>query len=914
METDYQNYVESLSGVSSDDDDMSTVDSSDETSEEPTPSPSLNTRTRNLAQMLYDRERSGFFSGTSRAGQKQQLPYDRVPNRLKLYLKDVIASNVMEGHIFMGLTACGQYMLSHRVVCNDSSSLNHYSFNMGYKYTLYFWIFQPFKKLRYFFTRRLFDDHVVDNIKTVSMTQWKNAGKQILVVHGAATEESEDSYITYVKVPKLGCLECKKLNDDGPYSFYNAHCLNCHLTVHTKYSSTETDPGFQPKINLLCPERILIISNGFMHMLRIDVDTPAVSTSSYLNQQSLVLPYPQQSLPLSQSQCFLLPRTLGASEDDRGSVAFPGSGSEAESGNEQSVVARIIADFSDIETEQTQRTGQSNNSNNNNNNNNEVQTNSICCSPRSYEKLVFTPNCSATMGSSMTLPDTTLPVAKQSPVSGEAGQSRKRNQRIVTKSYRNGITTIDVQSTPSSTSMTDKSNAYEFSEDNEKYEKISTFRKRRLADKKYEFSEDNVENIIPFTKVRSAGRASAPNFSSSAGSSTARSFHRFSPTAHFFHNSPCASPSSSPHPAHPSQTPPHLGFRSPPSSSNLMRSPSRAANSAVAAVAAQIYNQKSPPLSQATQQMLSYKPVGPLGALSPLQVSMAKRFEIGGSMSPNAGLSFLSPRRDEPRIVEMPVQGGVMPEKPVCTKKLRRRYVEEDDATSVITSEEDDCISPGYHTSLPMEVHGSCYSEMQMISHASYQRLRCSSVVITQHSFDLETFTYYVISLLCQKHHKIYNVFYDWAYEVISVCPLSQTVSCLLMAQFSARDQPYAPMTNCLHCTGRIDCMFHNRQYECRILFTWNMESGQWQVLDYGELREMHELFNPLKRLCKARLTFAQMAKKMAKEMTESLNKLPDYASNLRVLNSDIKKSKSYICDLDNMVEFHLKRTPQGTL
>jgi len=226
--------------------------------------------------------------------------------------------------------------------------------------------------------------------------------------------------------------------------------------------------------------------------------------------------------------------------------------------------------------------------------------------------------------------------------------------------------------------MTDKSNAYEFSEDNEKYEKISTFRKRRLAEKKYEFSEDNSENIIPFTKVRLAVRA----FNASTASSSARSFHRFSPTAHFFHNSPCASPSSSPHPSQPAQTPPHLGFRSPPSSSMLMRSPSRNANSA------QIFNQKSPPLSQATQQMLSYKPVGPLGALSPLQVSLAKRFEIGGSMSPNAGLSFLSPRRDEPRIVEMPVQGGVMPEKPVCTKKLRRRYVEEDDATSVITSEE----------------------------------------------------------------------------------------------------------------------------------------------------------------------------------------------------------------------------------
>ncbi|EDW13996.1 uncharacterized protein LOC6572426 [Drosophila mojavensis] len=908
METDYQNYVESLSGVSSDDDDISTVDSSDE-AEEPTNSHNHplqpQSRTRNLVQMLYDRERTGFFSGRSRAGQKQKLPYDQVPNRLKLYLKDVLASNALEGHIFMGLTACGQYMISHRVECNDSTSLNHYSFNVGYKYTLYFWLFQPHKKLRYFFSRRLFDDHVVDNVKSVTMTQWKNADKQILVVHGAAMEESEESYITYVKVPKLGCLECKKLCDDGPYSFYNAHCLNCHLTVHTKYSSTETDPRFDPTINLLCPERILIVSNGFMHMLRIDVDTPVVPNSSSLPQQNFNLPSTQHTL--------FLPRTPLPNEEDRCSVPF--TGSEADS--EHSVVARIIADFSDIETDHTQRTNNNNNNNSNNiNNNNETpQRAGPEHSSNYYEKFIFSSNCgNALSTSSMTLMETSLPVGMPNSVgTNDSSQSRRRNQRIVTKSYRNGITTIDMQNTSTSSSMTDKSNAYEFSEDNEKCEKISTFRKRRLADKKYEFSEDNSENIIPFTKIRSAGRTT---FSPSTASSTAqRSLHRFSPTAHYFHNSPCASPSSSPHPAQPSHTPPpplHLGFRSPPSSSNLMRSPSRNANAAT--VAAQIYNQKSPPLSQATQQMLSYKPVGPLGALSPLQVSMAKRFEIGGSMSPNAGLSFLSPRRDEQRIVEMPVQGGVMPEKPVCTKKLRRRYVDEDDATSVITSEEDDCISPGYHTSLPMEVHGSCYSEMQMISQSSYQRLRCSSVVITQHSFDLETFTYYVISMICQKHQKIYNVFYDWAYEFVNVCPLSQTISFMLMAQFSARDQmPTAP-TNCMYCTGRMGCVFHNRQYECRILFTWNMESGQWQVLDYGELKEMNELFSPLRRLGKSRLTFAQVARQMAKEMAASLSRLPDYTSNLRILSADIKKSKTSICDLDNMVEFHLKRTNSEVL
>ena len=45
------------------------------------------------------------------------------------------------------------------------------------------------------------------------MSQWKSGDPRVLIVHGAAEDENEDSYITYVKVPKLGCLDCKKLRD-----------------------------------------------------------------------------------------------------------------------------------------------------------------------------------------------------------------------------------------------------------------------------------------------------------------------------------------------------------------------------------------------------------------------------------------------------------------------------------------------------------------------------------------------------------------------------------------------------------------------------------------------------------------------------------------------------------------------------
>lgn len=209
--------------------------------------------------------------------------------------------------------------------------------------------------------------------------------------------------------------------------------------MHTKYSSTETDPRFEPNINLLCPERILIISNGFMHMLRIDVDTPAVSSSS-----SNCLPQQNYNLPCIQ-QTLLLPRTPQACEEDRFSVPF--TGSEADS--EHSVVARIIADFSDIETEHTQRTNQQHSINICNSNNEAFQQRSNSeQNSVSYEKIIFSSNCSSggMAATNATLMETSLPVAIQNAVSSnESSQSRKRNQRIVTKSYRNGITTIDMQ-------------------------------------------------------------------------------------------------------------------------------------------------------------------------------------------------------------------------------------------------------------------------------------------------------------------------------------------------------------------------------------------------------------------------------------------------------------------------------------
>ncbi|XP_073818783.1 uncharacterized protein isoform X2 [Musca autumnalis] len=946
----------------------------------------------NLARKLFQREVSVHNA----------KPYfTNVPKRLRFCFRNLVPAGLLQGHMFMGLSACGQFLLSYKVSSSESApNASHYSFNIGYKYTLFFWIFQPHKPLRIFYQCCLFDDHGVDNIKEVSMIQWKNTDPRILIVHGASEEENEDSYITYIKVPKLGCLECRKQRDsEEEEGFFrrNVLCIKCNLTVHTKYTPNESNCKFDPYMHLICPERILIIANGFFHMLHIRLEQPpkeqqaAVTIQSQQQQHNMITVLmmkptcagsstpthqidlsPQQQMEKRNTPVIFTPST----EADNFSVD-----SQTTNNSQSNVVTRIIEDFPDIETDSThsgsgiaiattpqQLASVGLKSPTSMLTNPESPISHVALSQKSGEEIVL--SCSSSNVSSRvnaissTIANTPPSQNTSSSItSGSAiktnnsppfQNSPRRRHRIVSKSFRkgvsmffssSGITTTHTISPNSSTSGTssannstsnDRASTYEFCEENEKCEKISILRKRRLAERKYEFSEDNSENIIPYTKTRTSASNS---FSSLLSSSTTGSHSPRHNRTHLHSNlSPYASPSSSPHPhssnvgSYGHYVPPSalsplrhsctspLGFRSPPSTSGLitptysgaggsissgsgssvMRSPSRHL------VSNNYYNHKSPPhysLSTATQHMLSYKPHG---TLLPLQLSVAKRshFERGGSISPNYQHPFLSPRRDEIRSFEVPLQGGAA-EKPICTKKFQRRYVEEDDAASVITSEEDDCISPGYHTLLPVEVHGSCYSEMQMISKASFQHLRCTSVVIEQHSFDMETFTYYVISTLCQKNQKIYDFFYDWAYELINICPLSQTLFCLLMAHFSAREE----VTSCLNCSRKLNCAFHRRQYECRVLFTWNVSTGEWEVLDFGELHD-HKLQNIFLRKGVKRnpMSLAQRAKKLAREMAQTLNKLPDYTSNLRVLDSNIKKSKKTITDIDNMIEFYLKR------
>lgn len=331
-------------------------------------------------------------------------------------------------------------------------------------------------------------------------------------------------------------------------------CLQCNLTIHTKYCRAESDPKFNPKINLICNDKIVIVTSGLIHMMQIGLDlnrpikpytnsidikyirpsnkadktasvNEGVATVTTTTDNVIVAEASKLSTPLQ----IICPDSAGVALDVAGDRDSNANIKKLPPPKTENIVERIIADFAECETDYP-----------------------------SNEKIFQRPNTTNFNELVITCGTANIPSCSQN--SSKVRLLNHRSNRIISKSInsmKNGITKIDLQlnngQMNSNKNLDKAAKAYEFSEDNEKCEKISIFRKRRLADKKYEFSEDNSENIIPYNKLRSAIRnfpsytkipKSSPGHSSCFNSSSPTSFdihtHRASPSYGF--RSPCGSP------------------------------------------------------------------------------------------------------------------------------------------------------------------------------------------------------------------------------------------------------------------------------------------------------------------------------------------------------------------------------------
>lgn len=457
------------------------------------------------------------------------------------------------------------------------------------------------------------------------MTQWIE-NPRTLVIHGATEIDEGNSHITIVSVPKLGCLDCKKMRDDYSDDHFrcDALCIKCNLTIHTKYSQTDCDPKFLPEINLSCPNKIIMMGNGFIHMINIDLQVPKITNcnnklmmtfnntdissdivplaSTSMSNSNLLAHQTNNSLndivdgsgavtttianvgeQMNMKKISHLEHHYNKSDDSNNKFSNHGCDSSNKILSRNSIVDKIIADFAECETDCTpildkthlfSRIDKS------------YLTNS-----KNFDELIITcPSAtSSTNMDSNNTGDNNTHLSKKA--TGSNIRLVNHNINKIRKCVQNIRTSCSSLLPPTAANQsnippTTSKQIYEFSEDNENCEKISTFRKRRLADKKYEFSDYNSENIVPFNinlRKRLPNRmhgsptrvSSIITASPSSGSSTSTSFSSSQP-ATLNYGLFSASSSSYEGATHQHRASPSHGFRSPcgsPVGNRCLRSP-----------------------------------------------------------------------------------------------------------------------------------------------------------------------------------------------------------------------------------------------------------------------------------------------------------------------------------------------------
>lgn len=107
---------------------------------------------KNILLNFVNRSMTGYFN-YSLTKKYNVHDFNHISSDLRFCLKDIIPFCYLENQVFMGLSLCGNFLLSYKRCCENSES---YDFNAGYKYELFFWIFKPHMPLHRYVSKNFF--------------------------------------------------------------------------------------------------------------------------------------------------------------------------------------------------------------------------------------------------------------------------------------------------------------------------------------------------------------------------------------------------------------------------------------------------------------------------------------------------------------------------------------------------------------------------------------------------------------------------------------------------------------------------------------------------------------------------------------------------------------------------------------
>ncbi|XP_075236476.1 uncharacterized protein LOC142333339 [Lycorma delicatula] len=184
-----------------------------------------------------------------------------------------------------------------------------------------------------------------------------------------------------------------------------------------------------------------------------------------------------------------------------------------------------------------------------------------------------------------------------------------------------------------------------------------------------------------------------------------------------------------------------------------------------------------------------------------------------------------------------------------CSVQLDRRFIEVDEEMiSTITDiEDDDQSSIGFHCALPIVVHGTAYSQLQMISNSKADKLNVPSVFVRQNSLDIEPLCHQAADIICKcEHYKFWSL-NDYETEIINICPFNGDILFLVHMRLNVESLIY-------HLKKQSSDK--REYYECQCIFIWNCDGNECRLEAYTKLTSANSL-NSFYRYS-ASSTFAQ--------------------------------------------------------
>ncbi|XP_057243007.1 DDB1- and CUL4-associated factor 15 isoform X2 [Malurus melanocephalus] len=202
-------------------------------------------------------------------GQLSPRLFRKLPPRVCVTLKSIVDEEFLwAGHIFLGFSKCGRYVLSY----TSSSGDDDFSF---YLYHLYWWEFNVHSKLRLVRQVRLFQDEEIYSDLYLTVCEWPGDSDKV-IVFGFNTrsapglqmnmmlmsdENHRDIYVSAVAVPPpRHCPACRRASaapgDASPA------CLRHGFLLHTKFQVVYPFPTFQPAFQLR-KDHVVLLNTSF---------------------------------------------------------------------------------------------------------------------------------------------------------------------------------------------------------------------------------------------------------------------------------------------------------------------------------------------------------------------------------------------------------------------------------------------------------------------------------------------------------------------------------------------------------------------------------------------------------------------------------------------------------------------------